>query len=93
MKHRLEITYILNLIDGILTYALYQTDSNFVEGNLFCKFLLNNGGFLLYKIAIVGVALLLIYRYRDKMISKVTSFVVLAVYILLILWWAVYLIM
>ena len=80
MKARLITIYILSLLD--LAFTLYlQARFGDIEANPFGKLLLSDTIFaVVYKVIVVGFALLWLYRCRDCPIAKAMSIVLLVAF-------------
>lgn len=86
MKTRLLVVYILSMLDLAFTLYLTHRFGN-IEANPFGKLLLKDTLLaILYKIFVVGVALLLLYHYRDNTLSQVMSWILLVLFICLVIY-------
>lgn len=80
MKARLITIYILSLLD--LAFTLYlQARFGEIEANPFGIMLLSNTIFVVvYKVIVVGFALLCLYRYKDYLLARAVSIVLLVAF-------------
>ena len=84
MLIRLGVTYVLNLFDLVMTQYFISKYGSKVEGNPVGRWLVDHPTLLIaWKCAIVALLLLLIYRFRDKQIANIGSWITLGVYIAL----------
>lgn len=74
------LTYLLNLFDLICTNYWISLYGLSVEGNQFGKWLYQNHLAVQYKVVMVGIALVVLYRYNKW---KWTGWLLLAVYSIL----------
>jgi len=86
MKSRLIVIYILSIVD--LAFKLYLTHRfGDIEANPVGKLLLKDTLLaILYKVFVVGIALILLYHYRDNKLSQVMSWILLVVFICLVIY-------
>ena len=87
MLIRLIITYILNIIDLILTR--YFINKGFNELNPFARFLINHNLDWIFKIVIIGIILFYFWKKRDISASTLASWISLGVYTFMTIWWAI----
>ena len=66
MKARLILTYIFNIIDLIITMYLVRLFGLSVEGNPIGRWLISSGFVYLFKIGVVGIALIAIWLAGKK---------------------------
>ena len=83
MKVRLIITYIFNLIDLIATMYLVSLFGLSVEGNPIGRWLIQTNLVYVIKIAVVGLALLLLWKFKNNRFAIVGSWVILIAFSLL----------
>ena len=83
MKARLAITYIFNLIDLIATMYLVSLFGLSVEGNPIGRWLIRTNLVYVVKIAVVGLALLLLWKFKNNKLAIVGSWVILITFSLL----------
>ena len=83
MKVRLIITYIFNLIDLIATMYLVSLFGLSVEGNPIGRWLIQTNLVYVVKIAVVGLALLLLWKFKNNKFAIVGSWVFLITFSLL----------
>lgn len=86
MKTRLIITYVLSLFDLVCTLYL-QSRFGDIEYNPFGHVLLRNTAVaIIYKVVVIGIALYVLYHYRQYRLSVILSLVVMIVYVLLFIY-------
>lgn len=83
MKARLIIIYIFNLIDLIATIYLVSLFGLSVEGNPIGRWLIQTNLVYVVKIAVVGLALLLLWKFKKNRFAIVGSWVILITFSLL----------
>lgn len=83
MKARLIITYIFNLIDLIATIYLVSLFGLSVEGNPIGRWFIQTNLVYVVKIAVVGLALFLLWKFKNNKLAIVGSWVILITFSLL----------
>lgn len=73
----------LNIFDLIATMYLVQAYGVAVEGNVFGRWLIQTNLVYVVKIAVVGLALLLLWKFKNNRLSIVGSWVILITFSLL----------
>lgn len=80
MRVKLIITYILNIIDLIATMFLIKRFGLQVEGNPFGRWLIETGLVYFVKIFVIGIALWILWLFKERRIAKIVSTVSLLAY-------------
>lgn len=83
MKVKLIVIYILNIIDLIATMLLVKRFGLEIEGNPIGKWLIETNLVWFVKVVIVGVALLLLYKFKNNKLVIVGSWITLITFSLL----------
>jgi len=84
---KLKVIYIFNLLDLLFTFLLFLKFGASAELNPIGVFLLENPVILFgYKIGIVGVCLIILYRFRQTRIAKIAAWGVFGAYGVLMIW-------
>ena len=84
MLIRLGVTYVLNLFDLVMTQYFISRYGSEVEGNLIGRWLLSYPILLLiWKLGLVAILLLVLYRFRNNCIANIGSWTILGVYMAL----------
>lgn len=79
--------YVLNLFDCGVTLWFYFLFGISIESNPFGVALLQNPIMaVLFKVVVIGLALLILYQYKDRKIAKTGTSVILGVYSILTLY-------
>ena len=79
--------YVLNLFDCGVTLWFFSLFGISIESNPFGVALLQNPIItLLFKVVVIGLALLVLYQYKDRKIAKTGTSVILGVYSILTLY-------
>lgn len=88
MKARLILTYIFNIIDLIVTMYLVRLFGLSVEGNPIGRWLISSGFVYLFKIGVIGIALIAIWlagKKKEKLVG-ICSWLLFVVYFLLVVY-------
>lgn len=83
MKVKLIVIYVLNIIDLIATMLLVKRFGLEIEGNPVGKWLIETNLVWFVKIVIVGVALLLLFKFKNSKLAIVGSWITLITFSLL----------
>nr|DAI55028.1 MAG TPA: hypothetical protein [Caudoviricetes sp.] len=83
MTIRIIILYLLNLFDLIATQRLINKYGLTAEANPFGQWLFNSGMVYVFKIVIVGLALLLIWKLKTHKLAVIMSWVLLVIFAVL----------
>lgn len=83
MKVKLIVIYILNIIDLIATMLLVKRFGLEIEGNPIGKWLIETNLVWFVKVVGVGVALLLLYKFKNNKLAIVGSWITLITFSLL----------
>lgn len=86
MKLKLIVIYILNIIDLIATMLLVKRFGIEIEGNPIGTWLIETNLVWFVKIVIVGVALLILWKFKEDKIVSIASTVLLGIYSILVLY-------
>lgn len=80
MLIRIIVIYLLNLFDLIATQRLINKYGLIAEANPFGQWLFNSSMVYIFKIVIVGLALLLIWKLRTYKLAVIMSWVLLVIF-------------
>lgn len=83
MKVKLIVIYVLNIIDLIATMLLVKRFGLEIEGNPIGTWLIETNLVWFVKIVIVGVALLLLFKFKNNKLAIVGSWITLITFSLL----------
>lgn len=83
MRVKLIVIYVLNIIDLIATMLLVKRFGLEIEGNPIGKWLIETNLVWFVKVVIVGVALLLLYKFKNNKLAIVGSWITLITFSLL----------
>lgn len=83
MKVKLIVIYTLNIIDLIATMLLVKRFGIQIEGNPIGKWLIETNLVWFVKVVVVGVALLLLYKFKNNKLAIVGSWITLITFSLL----------
>ena len=83
MLIRLIIAYLLNIADCLFTADLVRKFGVEIEGNPFGRWLIQTNLVYVVKIVIVGLALLLLWKFKNNRFAIVGSWVILITFSLL----------
>lgn len=83
MKFRLITAYMLNIFDLIATMYLVHAYGVAIEGNVLGRWLIQTNLVYVVKIAVVGLALLLLWKFKNNKLAIVGSWVILITFSLL----------
>ena len=93
-KTRLTLTYIFNIFDLIVTMYLVRLFGLSIEGNPIGRWLISSGFVYLFKIGVVGIALIAIWlagKKKEKS-ANIFSWLLLVVYLSLVVYHGIILI-
>lgn len=88
MKARLILTYIFNIIDLIVTMYLVRLFGLSIEGNPIGRWAISSGFVYLFKIGVVGIALIAIWlagKKKERLVS-ICSWLLFVVYFSLVVY-------
>ena len=88
MKARLIITYVLNIVDLIATMYLVSLFGLSVEGNPIGRWLIKTNLVYLFKIGVVGIALIAIWlagKKKERLVS-ICSWLLFVIYFSLVIY-------
>lgn len=83
MRVKLIVIYILNIIDLIATMLLVKRFGLEIEGNPIGKWLIKTNLVWFVKVVVVGVAVLLLYKFKNNKLAIVGSWITLITFSLL----------
>lgn len=86
MLIRLIITYVLNIADYLFTADLVRKFGVEIEGNPFGRWLIQTNLGYVVKIVVVGLALLLLWKFKNNRFAIVGSWVILITFSLLVIY-------